>query len=141
MTTIEMAHPTRHTRSTAEGRLRAVLTANAATSAVAGVAGLVAAGWWSDRRGSDSPGWVRIVSAGLVLFALDVLLVARARPAALHRWSAVVSAADLAWVAGTVAVIAAGGLNGTGVAVAAVVGVGVLDFAALQLWFRSRMAT
>lgn len=122
-----------------ERRLRTVLAFNAATSLLTGVTGLAAAGWWSDRLGIGSPGWTRLVSAGLVVFALAVALVARTRPGPLRRLAALVSIADLAWVAATIAVIAAGALNGAGVVVALVVGVGVADFALLQLWFRRLM--
>ena len=78
-------------------RLRTVLALNAATSFACGVAGLVAAPYWSDTLGIDSTGWIRVVSAGLVLFT----------------------------TAGRV--------------LATVVGVGVLDYALAQLWYRSRL--
>lgn len=126
--------------STPEGRLRAVLSVNAATSFATGAVGLAAAGWWSERLGVGSTTWTRVVSAGLILFAVDVLVVARARRRRLRVGAVAVSAADIVWVAATVVVIAAGALNGVGVALATVVGLVVADFALLQLWFRSRMA-
>jgi hypothetical protein len=123
----------------AERNLRETLTLNAATSLVAGVAGLAAAGWWSGRLGIDGPGWTRLVSAGLLVFAAAVLAVSRARPDRLRAGAAVVSAADLSWVAATAALLAAGAFNGTGVAVAVAMAVGVLAFATLQLRFRSTL--
>ncbi|MPY95408.1 MAG: hypothetical protein GEV08_20840 [Acidimicrobiia bacterium] len=120
--------------------LRAVLAANAATSALAGVAGLVAAGWWADELGLPSVAVVRIVSAALVVFAVDVALVARRATGRLRPAALAISLVDLAWVVGTVAVLATVDLTTTGRLVAIVMGLGVLDFAALQLWFRSRLA-
>ena len=131
MTSITVQQPT--------SRLRAVLSANAATSLAAGVAGLAFASWWSEQLDIDSTAWTRIVSAALIVFAVDVALAARARPGRLRQLTAAISVIDLAWVAATVAVVAVGALNGTGVAVALVAGVGVLDFALLQLWLRTRM--
>jgi hypothetical protein len=130
----------RHTADTPERRLRAVLSVNAVTSLTTGAVGLAAAGWWSDRLGIGSTAWTRIVSAGLIVFAIEVLLVARSRPRRLRTGAVAVSVADIAWVAATIAVIAAGALNGTGVALGTAVGLVVADFALLQLWFRSRMA-
>ena len=131
--------PTVAPRRTAEGRLRAVLAVNAATSLVAGVAGLAAARWWSEELGVDSPGWVRIVSIGLVLFAVDVALVARSRRDVLRRHAATVSVADLTWVAATAVLVAVGAFSTTGAIIAVVMAVGVLDFALLQLRFRSQL--
>jgi hypothetical protein len=45
----------------------------------------------------------------------------------------------VAWVLATIVVLVSGALNATGVVVAVVIGVGVADFALLQLWFRRRM--
>lgn len=140
MATMTVTRSTVEHAAQPERRLRTVLGLNATTSLLTGVTGLAAAGWWSDRLGIDSPGWTRVVSAGLVLFALAVALVARTPPGQLRRLAAVVSVADLAWVAGTIGVIAAGALNGTGVVVAIVLGIGVADLALLQMWFRRLMA-
>ena len=120
--------------------LRTVLAANAATSLAAGVVAVSAAPWLADELGLRNEGWTRLVGVGLVLFAIDVALVAgratrRLRPAALA-----VSLADLAWVAATVVVLAAVDLTTAGRIVAAVMGIGVLDFALLQLWFRHQMS-
>ncbi|MBA2282541.1 MAG: hypothetical protein H0W25_15120, partial [Acidimicrobiia bacterium] len=58
--------------------LRAVLAANALTSLAAGVAAAVAPAWAADRLGVDVDGWVRAVGVFLIVFAVDVALVARA---------------------------------------------------------------
>ena len=121
-------------------RLRTVLGLNAATSLAAGLAGLVAAPYWADTLGVDSTAWIRIVGAGLVIFAVDVALVA----ARATRWLApatlAISIGDLAWVVGTAVALATVDFTTTGRIVATVMGVGVLDFALLQLWYRSRLA-
>lgn len=121
-------------------RLRAVLAANATTSLLFGVAGLVAAPHWSETLGIDSAGWVRLVSAGLVLFAVDVALVAARARASLASAALAVSLADLAWVAATGVALATIDFTTAGWVLAVVIGAGVLDFALLQLWFRSRLA-
>lgn len=120
-------------------RLRFVLALNACTSFACGVAGLVAAPHWSDTLGIDSTGWIRIVSAGLVLFAVDVALVAARAKASLPAASLAISVGDLAWVTATGVALATTSFTTTGWILAVVIGVGVLDFALLQLWFRSRM--
>lgn len=121
-------------------RLRTVLGLNAATSFACGMAGLVAAPYWSDTLGISSTGWIRLVSAGLVLFAVDVALVAWRARASLPTAALAISIGDLAWVVGTLVALATISFTTTGWILAVVIGVGVLDFALLQLWFRSRLA-
>ncbi len=121
-------------------RLRAVLAVNATTSLACGVAGLVAAPYWSDTLGVDSTAWIRIVSAGLVIFAIDVAIVAARAKASLPAAGLAVSMGDLAWVAATVVALFVVDFTTTGWILALVIGVGVLDFALAQLWFRSRLA-
>ncbi len=120
-------------------RLRAVLATNAATSFLFGSAGLVAAPLWSDTLGIDSVGWIRLVSAGLVLFAVDVALVASRARASLPTAALAVSVADLAWVAATGVALATISFTATGWILAVVIAAGVFDFALLQLWFRGRL--
>lgn len=60
-------------------RLRTVLSLNAATSFAGGVLGLLATDRLVEELGLQSAGWTRLVSAGLVLFAIDVALGARSR--------------------------------------------------------------
>lgn len=79
-----------------------------------------------------------MISAGLVLFALDVALGLRS-PRHLAAVALLTSAADVAWVVATVVVLATVDLTTTGRIAAIVTGIGVLDFALLQLWFRSRL--
>ncbi len=124
--------------------LPVVLEANAATSIVAGLVGLAASRWTADRLGLAGTGWVQLVAAGLVVFALGVVGASRLRGAALARAARLVSAADAAWVVGTVVLVAASlasgrGLSSTGVAIASVMGLGVADFAVAQLWLARRL--
>ena len=128
----------RSTESIALSRLRTVLAANAATSFAGGAVGLVAAPWLSRELGFDHVALTRIISIGLMLFAAAVAILARSRAEHTIRWSASVSAADLAWVAATIVLVASGTLTTAGAAVAVVLGLGVLDFAVVQLWLRGR---
>lgn len=116
-----------------------MLAANATTSFMCGAAGLVAAEHWSDTLGIDSTTWIRIVAAGLVLFAIDVALVAARAKGRLATAALAVSIGDLAWVAATGVALATVDFTTTGAVLAVVVAVGVLDFALLQLWFRRRV--
>lgn len=121
-------------------RLRTVLLVNAATSFGFGIAGLVAAPYWSEALGIDSVGWIRLVSAGLVLFAVDVALVAWRAKAALPTAVLAISVGDLTWVVATGVALATVSFTTIGWILAVVIGIGVLDYALLQLWYRSRLA-
>ncbi len=128
--------------STAVNRLRGVLLANSVTSAAAGLVAAIGPRWVNDRI-LDSAGaieWTRGVGVGLIGFAIAVAVVAvRVRGRTLRRAAVEVSVIDLAWVAATAVVIATVDLSGFGLAVAIVMGVGVLDFATLQLFFARRI--
>lgn len=140
MTTIT-AHLTTDPQTAAASsasRLRTVLTVNAATSLASGIAGLVATNRLVDWLGLQSAGWTRLVSAGLIVFAIDVALGARS-PRRLATTALLTSLADVAWVVATVVVLATVELTGPGRFVAAAMGLAVLDFAALQLWFRRKV--
>lgn len=119
-------------------RLRLVLAVNAATSFAGGVAGLFGASWLSEKLGFDDVALTGVVGIGLIVFALGVAVLARARAERMLQWAAAVSIADLAWVTATTVLIATGALTTAGVIVMVGVGVGVLDFGILQLWFRNR---
>lgn len=121
----------------ARRRLQLVLRANAATSTLCGLAGLLGAGFFSDRLGVDHVALTAVVSAGLVVFGLDVAWTSLDEERAV-RFGPLVTAADAAWVAATVVVLAIGALSTAGTVVAIVVGIGVADFAMLQAWLRTR---
>lgn len=145
---IHTTHPTHPSSSPATGGrtidagrlLPLVLEVNAATSILAGAVGLAAGRWSADRLGLDDTTWVRLVGAGLILFALAVAAASRLRGPALARAARLVSAADAAWVAATVAVVASGVLSTGGVVIALVMGLGVLDLGLAQLWLAARLA-
>ena len=118
--------------------LRLVLTANAATSIAGGAAALVAAGPVADLLGTDHVGRVRAVAAGLLLFGVAVL--ALARSGARARLAPLVSVVDAAWVAGTVVALAGGWFATRGDVVMAVVGLAVADLAVAQVWLARRSA-
>lgn len=132
-TTASLAQPT-----TDVGRLKAVLLANATTSLTAGLVAAIATNWVVDRLGltTGAASWTRLVGVGLVLFALAVGYVALDLQGESQRRAArLVSAADLSWVVATVIVLATVDLSTFGVVAAIVMGLGVLDFALLQLRF------
>lgn len=119
-------------------RLRYTLRANAALSFTAGLTAAVFAPWVSETLGIDHVGLTRAVGIGLMVFAVDVVLIASRPAEQVRSWTRLVSAADAAWVAATVAVLAAGVLTTTGTVVAVVLGLAVADFGISQLWLRSR---
>ena len=126
------------TESSPLHRLRMVLMINAATSFAGGAVGLATAPWLSEELGFNHVALTRILSIGLMVFALDVAMLARARAGRTVRWSAAVSVGDFTWVVATIGLIATGTLTTAGVVVAIALGLGVLDFGLLQLWFRGR---
>lgn len=132
--------PTVARRQSPEGRLRLVLAANAATSIAGGLAGLVAAGWFSTKLGVDNTLVVRLVSAALLLFGVDVALAAaKAKENRLAQAALAISTLDLVWVAASIVIVVAGWLSTFGNVVAVALAVGVADFAIAQLWFRRAM--
>lgn len=120
-------------------RLRVVLGLNAATSLTAGIVAAFAGPWVADTMGLGSVAWTRIVGVALIVFAVDVALVARYSRATLRSATLAISAVDIAWVAATIVVVSAASLTTTGWIIAAVMAVGVADFAAVQLWFRRQL--
>jgi hypothetical protein len=114
-------------------QLRIVLTANATTSGLTGLFALVAGERIDEWLDSGYPGWVRVVGAGLVVFALAVIAVSRSREQQLRRWVPAVSAADLIWVAASVATIIAGWYSTSGAVILGVIAVIVGTFALTQM--------
>ena len=125
-------------RSSPEQLLRSVLLANASSSAVAGVAGLVAAERLTESMGLGNPTAMRVVSVALLIFAARVAWVATTS----HRLAAdalTISICDIIWVVATVVVVAVADLTTFGLVVAAISAIGVADFAIAQLWLRRKL--
>lgn len=135
MTTTNINPPATATRAP----LRAVLAVNAATSAAVGLLASVAPGTVSDLLGlahDRADLIVRAIGIGLTIFAVGVAsTAARHREATIARDTALISAADIAWVASTVVVLATVDLSFAGRVIAAVMAAAVAAFAAMQLRF------
>lgn len=113
---------------------------NAAFSTITGFIGLVVGGPLADFLGVDQVWLVRLLGGGLVAYGIQLFLVAKARPAMLRLRSLDISLGDLAWVAGTAIVIAAGWLSTSGAILMGLLAVVVLDFGILQLRARKHLS-
>ena len=125
-------------RSAAQ-RLRNTLRLNAATSLFGGLAAAVLSGPLNAILGASSTALVRIVGVCLVVFALDVVVVAGSSIRNLKRYTLLISAADLAWVAASIATIALGWLSTTGAVVIGFVAVMVATFGIRQIFLVRRL--
>ncbi|MFN3256989.1 MAG: hypothetical protein ACE37B_14980 [Ilumatobacter sp.] len=83
------------------------------------------------RAGWD--GWVRVVGASLVAFALTVIALSRSNVQSLRRWVPAVSLADGGWVAASIATIIAGWYSSSGAAIIGIIAVIVGTFAIAQM--------
>lgn len=118
--------------------LRKVLRWNAALSGLAGVASMAFAEPISGLIGADRPGVVRIVGAALVVFAIDLVLLARSRHERLLTGTRVVAVLDFGWTAGMIALAVSGALGPAGIAVALATGVVTAEFGWLKWTGASR---
>jgi len=113
--------------------LRTLLRANAVFAFSTGLLALAATGPVARSLGVAEHRLVSATGAGLLVFALALVVVSGAPVARLVPAARVISAADIAWVVGSAAIIAVGELTRTGdlvvAAIAAIVGL----FATLQL--------
>src|SRR5687768_13706482 len=90
--TKELRHP--------DPQLRDVLHVNALVSGASGIFATVANEWLGELMGV-TPAVTRLVGVGLVLFAVDVALSARASRDRLVVFTRAIGAADAAWVLAT----------------------------------------
>ena len=141
MTTTSIPITSTPAASTPERRLRAVLTANAFTSTVLGLIGVIAVDPVSELLGVEQVWLVRLVSVGLILFGIAVGLTARMSTERLTAGALPVSLADWSWVGATAVVIALGTFSTSGAVIMGLIGLGVADVAILQLVFRRRTLT
>jgi ribosome-associated toxin RatA of RatAB toxin-antitoxin module len=119
-------------RRVSSRRLRSALRANAAFSAASGLVAFVDASRLAVEFAVD-PVVLRVIGGGLVAFASTLLVLATAPSPDVRKTRAVVGL-DLAWVLGTIVVLASFSdeMTGTGVGVLAATGVAVAGIAALQ---------
>jgi len=111
--------------------LRSTLVINGISTALCGLALLVAPAPLAELIGVPVPALLTAVGAGLVLYAAGLFWTARRRPIpAQAAWAAIVM--DLGWVVGSVALVELGLLTSIGVVLVGLVAAGVFVFAALQ---------
>jgi hypothetical protein len=141
MTTAQQAPEVQQTIGWDEGEVRARLAAtmlrnrmraNAAVSFTTGVAAVALALPVDRVLGLDRPGLVRVIGLALIVFAVDVALIAGARRRRLLAGATAVVAADGLWVAATVIVLAMSTLRGGGEMMLAITGLVVAAMAASQ---------
>lgn len=125
----------------AEQLLRRVLLVNAGSSLLTGLFGLGFAGTAGQLIGVDQGWLIRAVGAGLVLFALGVLAVARGDERSLVDGAAVISINDFGWVLATVCVAAVGWLSTSGVVIMGLIAVMVGGFGLVQLMARRSLTS
>ena len=118
---------------TSAQRLRNTLRLNACTSAGGGLALLVAAGPLNHLMSAGSASWVRIVGAGLIVFALDVGILSGSSIRRLVRLAPLVSAGDGIWVIASLGTMAAGWYSAAGDVIVAAVACMVGLFGVRQL--------
>lgn len=110
-------------------RLRNTLRLNAATSLLGGLVAATLAGPLDRFLATDQQVVVRVVGIGLMVFASATAATAASRLRRLQRFAAVVIAADLTWVAGTIATIAANRYSTRGIVVVGLIAAQVTAFA------------
>jgi hypothetical protein len=124
-----------------ESTLRLVLRTNATTSGLGGLAALTAGGPVDDLLGTGQVGLVRLVGAGLALFAIGVAIVSRFDRRGLLRHVPGISVGDASWVAGTIVAITLGWFSTGGAITMAVIAVMVGVFGIEQALLVRRLAT
>ena len=124
--------------TTSSDRLRTLLHIDAVACAAAGLVAAVAADPVADLLGTERVGIVRGVGVFLVVYAIDLLLLARVRRDTLLRTgTAATAVGDALWVAATLGLVVAGAFDPAGVAAvlalgAVVAGLGVAKTATLR---------
>jgi hypothetical protein len=117
-----------------------VLRSNALTSGLGGLVAVAAPARLDELLGTDYPGWVRLVGAGLAAFAGVVALVSRASRPVSVRVAPLISVADASWVVGSILTIAAGWYSNTGAVLMAAVAWMVGAFSIAQATLSRRLA-
>ena len=120
--------------------LRVLLRMNAAFSAVTGAIALVSADRVAHALGIDNVWVVQAIGLGLLVYAIDLVVVASLPRRSLAPLGRLASGADAAWVLGTVALIATGAVTGGGAALLVLLSVPVLALAIGQWRAASRLS-
>ena len=111
--------------------LRSTLIINGISTALCGLALLLAPTPLAELIGVPVPALLAAVGAGLVLYAAGLFWTARRRPIpGAAAWAAIVM--DLGWVVGSLVLVEAGLLTSIGVVLVGLVALAVFVFAALQ---------
>lgn len=113
--------------------LRTLLRANAVFASTTGVVALAATGPIARLMGVGQHRLVSATGAGLVLFAVGLVISSGAPPRRLVAIGRLISSADALWVVGSLVVVAVGVLTTAGNLIVSAIAVIVTAFAALQL--------
>lgn len=117
--------------------LRGLLRLDAALCAATGALAVAAAPAVADVLGPDVPASaVRVVGVALLVWAVDVALLARASDRRRRRGAVLVAGVNLAWEAATVVLVVAGAFSVAGAVVALAVAAVVGGLGLLQLHAR-----
>ena len=111
--------------------LRTTLVINGVSTALCGLALLLAPGALAELLGVSPPALVAAVGAGLVVYAASLFWTARRPIPGAAAWAAVIL--DFGWVLGSVALVELGILTNPGTGLVVLVAAAVLAFAVLQL--------
>jgi hypothetical protein len=111
--------------------LRTTLVINGVSTALCGLALLLAPGALAELLGVSPPSLVAAVGAGLVVYAAGLFWTARRPIPGAAAWAAVIL--DFGWVLGSVALVELGILTNPGTGLVVLVAAAVLAFAVLQL--------
>jgi hypothetical protein len=126
-----LAHPVHRSRTTG---LATLLRVDAVLCAATGLLAAAAPAAVADVLGPDvPPAGVRWVGLALLVWAVDVALLARARGRLLRRGGVVVAVGNLAWEVATVVLVVRGAFSLPGAVTALVVGAVVGGLGLLQL--------
>lgn len=93
--------------------VRRWLRANATFSTLSGVAVAAAAPWLADQLGTDATALVRLVGVALVVYGVDLAVLATRSAPLVRRLTPAVVVADVVWVAVSAAALAAGAVATT----------------------------
>ena len=112
--------------------LRRTLLVNGIATAMTGALALVASPWLPALLGPTPPAVLAIVGAGLIVFAVLLLVQSRREPID-HRVAWAIAVIDIAWVIGSIMLVETGVLTMLGNLIVAAVAAVVLVFAILEV--------